>query len=158
MEAGGHACALPTHCCSCVVPAKAMRDAEFALVIQLHLTVAPQAKIAEMFDTAQFPQRLDSCAEYLRADGQAEFFTVVHGCPDHPRGLLPSRCQDGKGDRIEIGHGYGFWKLHVFPPQITADGGGHGRRAQFWMLSVDQLQHLKMQTGSQLPEGVDEWP
>ena len=113
-------------------------DAEFALVLQLHLTVAPQAKIAETFDAAQFRQRLDSCAQYLVVDGQVVLATVVHGCPDHPRGLLPSRCQDGKDDRIEIGHGYGFWKLHVFPPQITADGGGLGRRTQFWMLRVDR--------------------
>ena len=83
--------------------------------------------------------------------------TVLRGSPDHHRGLLPSRCQDGKDDRIEIGHGYGFWKLHVFPPQITADGGGHGGRAQFWMLCVDQLQHLKMHTIFQVQKRLDEY-
>src|ERR1700722_2953445 len=110
-----------------------------------------------MFDAAQFPQRLDSCAEYLRTDGQAVFFTVVHGSPDHHRGLLPSRCQDGKDDRIEIGHGYGFWQRHVFPPQVTADGGGHGRWTQFWMLCVDQLQHLKMYAIFQVKKRLAEY-
>jgi hypothetical protein len=31
----------PPYCCLFVVPAKARRDAEFALIFQLHLTVAP---------------------------------------------------------------------------------------------------------------------
>jgi hypothetical protein len=133
-------------------------DRELALIIQLHLTVAPKAKIAETLNAARFRQLLDSRAEYLVVDGQVVFATVRHGFPDHHRGFLLSRCQHGKDDRIEISLGYGFWKRHVFPPQVTVYSGARGGWSQFWMLSVDQLQHLNMQTGSQFPEGMDEWP
>jgi hypothetical protein len=132
-------------------------DAEFALIFQLYLTMAPLAKIAETLHAARFRQRLDSCAEYLVVDGQVVFSTVRHGFPDHHRGLF---CRDVRMEKM-IAPDRPWIRILEASRLSTASHclwWGPWRAGQFWMLRVNQLKHLKMQTRPQVPKRLAQYP
>src|SRR5258708_13260043 len=84
--------------------------------IQSHLTVASFAKIALAFEAIRLSQCLDACAKYFGVDWERKRFAIFQRVTDNHRGLLPSRTQGRKDDRLQVSLGDGFRNTNSFPP------------------------------------------
>jgi hypothetical protein len=119
--------------------------------VQSYLTVAPFAKIALAFEALGFSQCLDAYANDFGIDWKRKRFATFQRFADNHGGLLQSRSESRKDDRIEISLGDGFRKNNFFPPAVCIDHVSIGcGRPQIRVAGINRLQQFEMQRTNDL--------